>query len=395
MGRFSTNIMFVSKILRSFIKPHWILFFPIALSFLAWIFPDFGFLRKGFDHLPPPLSKGVFLAFFWYILALVVTFLGYYIGSYIKLSSKLADQYANLRSDFGYKILTLFVVLGTLAVAFKLFYSLSVVQILQFMVDGNANQLKYKLYEDYSIGLLSLRYVTIHAFPVAIFRRFFLKKKSFIDYLNIISLAFTSIISSRLTLIMALLSTIILFIIHSPKIKLNIFKLTAAGLTLFFVLSFLSYSRNKSFYEQKDLYFFWAGVSEIVTYLGTPFQGASSVGNNHHLITKDPINWTAYAGIEPSLSTNSAFLELFSKHRWFCFPIMFFTLFIASCYLGITKNYYGNYLILSNCTIFYAFAEFWRLFWFGKGIMITLFIIPFFVFGITFLVRKATKKTIK
>ena len=387
--------MFISKILKSFIKPHWILVFPIALSFLAWIFPDFGFLRKGFDRLPPLSSKGVFMAFFWYTLALTATFLGYYIGTYLKLSSKLVDRYANLRSDFGYKILTTFVVLGIFAVASKLLNAFSVGQILQIIASGNANQLKYQLYEDYSIGLLSLRYVAIHGFPIAIFRRFYLKKKSTLDYLNIISLVFTSIIASRLSVIMALLTTVLLFIIHSPKIKLSILKPVAAGLILFFILSFLSHSRNKGFYEQRDLYFFWAGVSEIVTYLGTPFQGASSVGNNHHLITKDPTNWTDYAGIEPSLSTNSAFLELFSNYGWFCFPIMFFTLFIAACYLGLTKNYFNNYLILSNCTIFYAFAEFWRIFWFGRGIMITLFIIPFFVFGITFFVSKATRKTIK
>lgn len=172
-------------------------------------------------------------------------------------------------------------------------------------------------------------------------------------------------------------------------------KLTAAGIVLFVLLSALSYSRNKGFYEAKGHGFWSAGISEIVTYLGAPFQGAIAVGNNPEFITQQPFNWIGYAYIEESLSTNSAFLQLYQAYGWYSFLVMMLTVALFSYIAGFLKKQRNNYLYLSVLTILYAFAEFWRLYWFGTGIMITLVVFPVLVIFITIFLSKSTWRNMR
>ena len=49
-------------------KPSGIALFAVALSFCAWLCPDFGVLRKGFDVAEHPSVFSSFILFSWYLL---------------------------------------------------------------------------------------------------------------------------------------------------------------------------------------------------------------------------------------------------------------------------------------------------------------------------------------
>ncbi|MEW6108486.1 MAG: hypothetical protein AB1632_04850 [Nitrospirota bacterium] len=387
--------MGISKILRSLSTPYGIVFYTVLLSFLAWIMPDFGILRKGFSRQFSMGSFGFFLAMVWYASAIVCAFLFYSLALKAKLSPALFDRYASFDRKGPYVLLSMFAFIGGLASYMVILSSVGFNTIIGYISTGQANQLKYILYEDYSAGILSLRYLAIHSCALAIFRRYKLKQKSKLDVINVLLLLSAVVISSRLSLVMMLFICLILFVTHSSRIKIKPVKVTVAGVILFVLLSALSYSRNKGFYEAKGHGFWSAGISEIVTYLGTPFQGAVAVGNNSELITREPLDWARYAYIEESLSTNSAFLQLFQFYGWYAFLIMLFTVAVFSYVAGFLKKQRNNYLYLSVLTILYAFAEFWRLYWFGTGIMITLVVFPVLVIFITVFLSKSAWRNMK
>lgn len=387
--------MGLSKILRSLAAPYSIIFYTMLLSFLAWLMPDFGVFRKGFSKQFSVNSFGFFLAMMWYLSAIAFAFVSYTLALKTKLSPVLFDRFASLDRKVPYVILSLFALIGCFASYMVILSSVGFSTIINYITSGQANQLKYILYEDYSAGILSLRYLAIHSCALAIFRRYKLKLKSKLDMLNIFLLLSTVVISSRLSLVMMLFICLILFITHSARIKIKPIKFIIAGLVLFVLLSALSYSRNRGFYEARGHGFWSAGISEIITYLGTPFQGAVAVGNNPELISRQPYDWPGYAYIEESLSTNSAFLQLFQLYGWYSFLIMLVTVAVFSYIAGFLKKQRNNYLFLSVLTILYAFAEFWRLYWFGTGIMITLAVFPVFVIAITIFLSKSAWRNMK
>lgn len=393
MGGGSTGFMGNSTLIKKLFTPHAVIFLTALLSFTAWLLPDFGILRKGFSERFSIFSIGFFTAGLWYLLAIVTAFVGYHFTR-VKLSPDTFDKYASFQKKNPYLLLSLFAIIGCFASYSVILSSVGLRTVYYYLTSGQANQLKYILYEDYSAGLLSLRYLSIQSCAMAVFRRYKLGLKSRLDFINVFLLLSIVIISSRLSLIMAIFLCLVLFISHSSKIKLKPLKVISAGAFLFIVLSILSYTRNKGFYESKGYGFWSAGISEIVTYLGTPFQGAVAVGNSPHLITKSPEDWTQYAAIEPSLSTNSAFLQLFQSFEWYAFLVMFLTVAVFSFMAGFLKKQRNNYIYLSVLSILYAFAEFWRLYWFGTGIMITLVAFPIIITVLSvFLSRSAWRTT--
>lgn len=386
--------MGLSKILKNLVTPHAIIFYSVLLSFFAWLLPDFGVLRKGFSAHFSVSSTGFFVALVWYTLAVALAFISYNLALKVKLSPVIFEKYVPLDRKRPYVILTLFALVGCTASYIIVFSKIGLETVFYYLSTGQANRLKYILYENYSAGILSLRYLAIQSCSLAVFRRFKLKRKSKLDIVNILLLLSITLISSRLAFVMMMFLSTLLFIVHSERIKINRTKLVIFGFLLFLILSTLSYSRNKGFYEAQGHGFWSAGISEIVTYLGTPFQGAVAVGNNPSLIVQQPDNWTKYAFIEESLSTNSAFLQLFQTHGWLSFLIMAFTITLFSFIAGFLKKQRNNYLYLSVLTIFYAFAEFWRLYWFDSGIMITLVSFPIVLTVITVFLSKSPWKSL-
>lgn len=385
--------MYVTNILRRLLKPHGVILLTFGLSFLAWLIPDFGYLRKGFDPAFSLWSLGFLVVLLWYTTAFFAAYLGFHLGTSFKARQTSANYYLSFTSNFPYQLLSLLALVGVTATLIKIVGGMGGFQnVIQTILSGQANQLKYTLYQDYSLGLVSLRYVSIHAMALALFRRFTIKQRSKLDFINILCLLVTALISSRLALVMSLFEFFVLVLWHS-RVKLTLLKPLFIFLMTFLILSIFSYSRNKGYYESRDLHFWSAGVSEIITYLGAPFQGAMAVGNNPAQIVKEPLAWDQYAHIEKVLSTNSSLLSMFIKYRWWSFLVMPLGIFGFAVFSGFLYKQKENHLFLIYLTLLYGFAEFWRLYWFGSGIMLTLVGSPIFIFLITiFLKKKYAKK---
>ncbi len=325
------------------------------------------------------LSIGFLFALFWYFISIIASWIGFTFGKKIKLKQESLLKKVNLQDNLAYYVLTVLATIGTLAAFYKIYVELGDIgRFFEIIKSGNANFFKNILYENYKIGLLSLRYLAIHACAVAIIRRALFSKKRLIDALNVVNLVVVSLISSRLSFIMMLLEVAVIWISYK-EIRVKLLKSIVLGVAVFHILCFLNYSRNINFYNERGLGFYSGGISEIITYLGAPFQGAVSIGNNYYTIRQNPMRWDKYAYIESSLTTNSAFLYFFRDYGWWCFFYVFIYLMALSFVSGILYNLKGNYLYLSFGTLIYSFAEFWRLFWFGSGIMITLFLMPFII----------------
>ena len=293
----------------------------------------------------------------------------------------------NLQDNYAYYVLTVLATIGTLAAFYKIYAELGDLnKFIDIIKSGNANFFRHTLYNNYTIGLLSLRYLAIHGCAMAILRRILFSKRNFLDTLNILNLIVVSLITSRLSFVMMLLEVFVIWISYK-EIKINFLKSIILGIIIFHILCFLNYSRNINFYKERGLGFYSGGISEIITYLGAPFQGAVSIGNNYNYIREYPFRWDEYAYIETSLTTNSAFFYFFRYYDWWCFLYVFFFLLILSFVGGILYNFKQNYLYLAFTTLIYSFAEFWRLFWFGSGIMLTLFLGPFIISFVVIIIK--------
>src|SRR5581483_3894415 len=156
-----------------------------------------------------------------------------------------------------------------------IFRSLSFQQALIFIALGEANSLKEALYEGYSVGFVSFRYLVLYSAAVAIYRMIRVKSFSFVNWLNVFLLAVSTVIlGSRLIFIATLLTATLLLTFDRSRVRISVTKTVAVAMILFLILAVANFARNKGYYERNRLSFIEAGVSEILAYLGSPFQAA-------------------------------------------------------------------------------------------------------------------------
>lgn len=374
----------IDKFLKKLIKPYNMMIFFVFISFFSWSLPNFGILRNGYTQKFSILSVGFFLIIIWYSLNFLFTFLGFNIGKKIKIKLKFPE----LSDKKSYLILTLITSLGMFFTIQKIFNSIDLNLLKFYILKGQANELKKILYDDYSFGLLSLRYGAIISSSVAFYKIYLRKKIKIIDLLNIFYLLFVTLIASRLSLMAAVITTITIFITNT-NLKFKFFKIVISFLILFLILTFYNYSRNSNYYKKKlNQGAILSNISEIKAYTGSPFQGSISVGENYELINKNPDNWENYAKIDKWLSTNSSLLETYKKYNFFTFIIIPMKLFFISLIMGAFYRKKNTYLILSYSSYLYGYFEFWRLYFFDKGICQTLVVIPILVIVINNIFRK-------
>ncbi|MRX64305.1 O-antigen polymerase [Maribacter luteus] len=363
--------------LRNLINPGVIVALSSLLSFLGWLILS----EKMYYTLKKPFSLfsfGVFLAFIWYCFAIFISFLGFKTGNCLKIKSSFVDKNVSIDSDLVYKTIVVLAAIGSL---YSLGYIISKVggfgEVVELILNNNANFLKKNLYKDYSIGIRSLRYVSIHAVTLMIIRRLIFKKKRIIlDVFALVTLLITATISSRLSIVMMSIQTILILVIYN-KIRIKFRNMVLGGILFYLVISVFNYTRNYNFYSEKvGLNFFEAGAADMIVYLGTPFQGAVSVGENHETIKEQPMNWPLYSGIPSSLTTNSSFLYYYRDYGWWCFMVAGFLLFVYAFFAGVFAKFRYNILFLIYTSIMYIFAEFWRIDMFFEGVMITLLLTP-------------------
>jgi hypothetical protein len=357
----------------------------VSASLAAWLFPTFGVLKKGFEnpsHLD--LTAAVILAC-WYLLIFTSFFLGqkivglWFSSRGYKPTSRLLD----LESNVIYLGFTLISAVGLGAMVMTIFQSMSLTQMILYISLGQSNALKWAVYEDYHIGIVSLRYVVLYPASVALYRIIRLKRYSLLNIFNVLMLAVCTFVSFRLILIAAFVTTLFLVTFDSKSIRFSVAKLVLIAGSLFLILSVLNLSRNAGYYERNNLSFGLAGLNEIVAYLGTPFQVAVGAANVTDQLAAqgpgDPSHGTEpyryYVDIMINYNTNSAFVALHQQMGYWCWPYIAVLCSFMGAVFRLLTSLGKTYFLLPCGAILYASSELWRLDLFQQGTFIVWFVI--------------------
>ena len=362
---------------RAVLKPSVVSMAAMFASLGAWLFPSFGVLRKGFDTPSRPDLNAFIVLACWYMLIFVSFVVGEKLGGWLPFRrTGRTETLLDLKSNVIYYGFTLISSIGIAATVIRVFQLLSVQQAIVFITLGQANELIDALYKDYSVGLVSLRYIVLYSASLALYRIIRLKSFAPINIFNVLMLVLSALLSSRLIFVATLLTTVLLLGFGKSSIRINVPKLITVASLLFLVLAVLNYSRNKSYYEGNKLSFGLAGLSEIVTYLGAPFQAAfGTAGITDQLVAGGDQTYRRYVDEEIVLNTNSAFVHLHEQVGYFSWPYIALTcLFMGFAFEALASL--GKTIFLLPCgAILYGSAELWRLDLFQQGTFIVWIII--------------------
>jgi len=369
-------------------RPSGIAFFAVILSFCAWLFPDFGILRKGFTTAEHPDLLSSFILFSWYLLIFASLVIGQKIGASFAARRRISTNIPSLDSLVVYWIFTILGAIGTIATLFRIFQTLPLLQALIYIYLGQGNRLKNTLYGDYSAGILSLRYLVLYSASLAIYRIVKFRKLSPLNIANLALLAVTALISSRLILIATILISIFLLTFGKRYVRISLVKFGIFAGVLFAMLSVLNSTRNSNFYAARNLSFAEAGVSEIITYLGAPFHvSLGAARRTDDIVAGRADFYREFIDVEEGLTTNSAFLQLHEQMGYACWPYIT----AVCCFMGFMFSWlvsFGRTSFLLPCgAILYGSAELWRLDLFQQGIFIVWFVlgiaipVAFLLFG--------------
>jgi hypothetical protein len=362
---------------KTIFTPASISMMAVAASFLAWSFPSFGVLRKGFIHPERLDLTSTIMLFCWYAMIFVCFVVGQKLGAVVwRKKFRSEDRLFSLDSNLFYVIFTLFAVLGIVSTVVRIFTLLPLQQALLYISLGQANELKDTLYQDYSIGLVSLRYLVLYPASIALYRIIRYKRYSLFNLFNVILLGIGTFLSSRLILMATVLATAFLLTNGRKIVQIKLLKVALAGGVLFLILAVLNLSRNADYYERNNLSFGLAGVSEILAYVGSPFQVAIGSAKVYDLLAAgEGDDYRDYVDIEINLNTNSAFtllLQQMGYMEWPYFALVCLIMgFIFSGLAGLGKTIF----LLPAGAILYASAEIWRLDLFQQGTFIVWFVI--------------------
>jgi hypothetical protein len=194
------------------------------------------------------------------------------------------------------------------------------------------------------------------------------------------------LLGSRLILVAALLTVAFLIGFDKRSIRISFSKWIIFATVLFLILSVLNFSRNADYYERNNLSFGLAGVSEILAYLGAPFQAAiASAPVTDQLVAGGDRTFREYADVEINLNTDSAFVHLQEQMGYvgwaYISAICLFMGFVFEALASLGKTFF----LLPCGAILYGSAELWRLDLFHQGIFIVWFVLgiglPIFLIG--------------
>lgn len=120
---------------------------------------------------------------FLYFILFISIYIGFNIKKKYRILEKLKNK-DNISSDLIYLLFFLFGTFGVIFTYYKIIDILKIKGVLEATISGKANQLKYALYDNYTLGVLSLRYVTGQTFALFLIRRVIYKKEINIRFLS-------------------------------------------------------------------------------------------------------------------------------------------------------------------------------------------------------------------
>jgi hypothetical protein len=372
--------------LRVVLHPGILVLLTTFISFAVWLIPVGG--RRGFERPEAMTTEGIVFLLAWYLGIAVSASIGFTIA---KESTKPIASLNAIDSKSMYRVLS---VLASAGVAFT--YSaasgnqLSV--ILDAFRDQSVNELKATVYESYSLGIFTLRYVSAITGGIALGHIILRRKATALDLWNLVVLLAAAAVSARLLLILAVVLAVGMLLSAKPDTRISIRWAIAGVIAAFIVLTPLNYSRNANFYRTyyNETNAFEMNAHEIAAYLGAPFQVSLGVANHDIEGRIDPGDLQAFlipsylpslpielgndptyrgvVDVEDDLTTNSALAQLYPSMGLLAFPFTMAMSFLAGCFIGHFVRY-DNYLHVAGWALLYAFAELWRIYLFNQGII--------------------------
>jgi hypothetical protein len=339
---------------------------PIGLSFAAYAVPQewYGHIWLGYSDVEYGYSS-MALAVIYLILGLVVV--GTSAVVRILCPLRPAIRRIDTLTYVWLAIVSALAALGTVAALVKIIASLGFSGAWELITGGLANELKHALYDDYSAGLLSLRYLVVLAAPTSIAIGLVGGWRPPIvlaAVANVGLMISVAMLSSRLTLIASVVVLTMTMARYGASISAR--QAIVGGLALVAALIVLSNSRNINYYqEQLGIESpVLAGLANTLTYLASPAHGS--------LVAADYIAGgdVSVLGIEASLTTNSAVLQR-AGLQWWLLP--YYGVILAICTLLFYSAYRSRRLemIVGGSAASYAIWEFWRIDIFFTGLHVT------------------------
>lgn len=279
--------------------------------------------------------------------------------------------------------------------------------VIGLIADNQANLLRYAI--PYSPGPATLRYAAIPAAALAIRNVFVFRwqrnssRLRSVDVLSLIALAIVAVPSSRLSVLMALVTAAAVVCYYdrrapSGRRVLIVIVLTAVA------LAGLNYSRNGGYYRERDvsdpasmlLY-------QSVSYLGAAFEGGSVTGDvllgrttaspvlgldrvidpfvpsflpGHDSEPSDTISIHEISTIDRSLTTNSMFATTTLGFGIAPMLASLLGIFAGAVIVGFLLRRGTLASVLAAGPLLYAFAEVWRLNLFNDGLVIACIASP-------------------
>jgi hypothetical protein len=349
----------------------------VIASFLAWSFPSFGVLRKGFNHPERLDLTSATMLLCWYGMIFMCFVIGQKLGSLAFRTPHAArGKLFSLESNFFYSIFTFFAVLGIGSSVVRIFTILPFQQALVYISLGQANELKDTLYKDYSIGLVSLRYLILYPASIALYRIIRHKRYSLLNLFNVLLLAIGTFLSSRLILMATILATAFLLAYARKIVTIRFIRIGIIAGFMFLILSVLNMSRNADYYGRRNMSFATAGLSEILAYAGSPFQVAiGSAKVYDRLAAGLGDDYRDYTDIEINLNTNSAFTLLLQQMGYMEWPYFALVCLVMGFLFSALASLGKTIFLLPCAAILYASAEIWRLDLFQQGTFVVWLVI--------------------
>jgi hypothetical protein len=368
---------------RSLLKPSSLSMVAVSLSLAAWLFPTFGVLKKGWENPSHLDTATVVILACWYLLIFTSFFLGQKIAGLWSLfhGYKPTSRLLDLESNVIYVWFTLIAALGLGAMVATIVRSMSLTQMLLFISLGQSNALKGPVFEDYHVGIVSLRYVVLYPASVALYRIIRFRKYSLLNLFNVLMLAVCTFVSFRLILIAALVTTFFLVTFDNKSVRLSVAKLVLIAGGLFLILAVLNSSRNAGYYERNNLSFGLAGLNEIIAYLGTSFQVAIGTANvTDQLVAQGNYGqgteaYRHFVDVGINYNTNSAFVALHQQMGYWCWPYIAVLCGFMGAVFRFLMSFGKTYFLLPCGAILYASSELYRLDLFEQGTFIVWFVI--------------------
>jgi hypothetical protein len=364
----------------------------VLASTVAWLWPIQSPTR-GFTSYSGINAFSLAAVASWYALVSSVAFVGYKLGSTV-------PPVRSLQRTSDTTMYVRLTILASIGVIYSWAQIVGTVDVAAVFSNSTANVLTQALPQ--GAGIQTLRYVSGLSAAIAFHRWVRNHYKPTWDLLyNVTLLGATAVLSSRLVLILAVLTALFLRAKDADFAGVRLRALAALGVGLFFATTALNYLRNANYYEGYGISNpFAMNGTEIAAYLGTPMQAAvgvaDAVGNGligrgvtgelsvwgllipTYFVDPDsvyrPRPYMSFVDVRSNLTTNSVFADVGVDYGLAGLATALVMILAAAILVGHFQNY-ANYVRVAGAVALYAFAEVWRVYLFNVGILHALLVV--------------------